>query len=44
MKIILNGKIQDINFWSFLKMHILSQLFLLGIVYALIGFLTAILL
>ncbi len=44
MKITINGKAREVRFLDFLKFHILSQLFLLGIAYALIGFLTMLLL
>jgi hypothetical protein len=39
MKILIDNKYRDVNFWSFLKCHVLSQLILLGIVYGAIGFL-----
>lgn len=36
MKIIIDNKIQNINFWSYLRLHVTAQLVLLGIVYGLI--------
>jgi len=33
MKLLINNKYQDVNFWSFLKCTILTQLGLLGLIY-----------